>query len=124
MKFTDIEYPFEKRDKSQKVNTKGQVVIPKSLREKCDVREGSILTFKHLGKNKFEVEVINDPIQALRDLLGGKFGKSSQQMKDEIRAEEAYYERRKFGLAEKGSSKFLAGKASVKNKKGKKKKVK
>ena len=54
-----------------KVSSKGQIVIPKEIREKLGIAKGSILNVKLEGK-KIILETIQDPPKEIFVLAGSK----------------------------------------------------
>jgi len=84
--------------KIQTVSTKGQVVIPAEYREQLGITpQIKVIVKLEAEKKRLILEPMEDPIQVLSGALKGKINKTAQQIKDEIRKEEAYYEKRKFG---------------------------
>ena len=55
-----------------KVSSKGQVVIPKEIREEMGIKEGTFVEFKRLGDKRLEPVVVNDPIEELEGILEGE----------------------------------------------------
>jgi len=68
------------------VSEKGQVTIPKALRERLGIRAGEILEFREeRGKLVATKARLEDPIAALRGIL--KTDKTTDEFMNEIRGE-------------------------------------
>ncbi|OGK26680.1 hypothetical protein A2954_01155 [Candidatus Roizmanbacteria bacterium RIFCSPLOWO2_01_FULL_37_12] len=84
------------QQKIQKVSTKGQVVIPAEYRVKLGIKPRLTVVMRiEENKNRIILEPMEDPIKTLSGALKG-VGRTAQQIKDDIRKEEVYYEKRKF----------------------------
>ncbi len=67
-----------------RVDSKGRIVLPKDIREKCGIKPGSRILVEVRGTNEVLLRVIErDPSEELAELLGDfRFSR-----KDRIRAE-------------------------------------
>ena len=67
-----------------KISPKGQLVLPKKIREQAKIDQNSVIKvgFDPITKN-VSIKIISDPIRGLKGLLRGR-GMSSQQVKREI----------------------------------------
>ncbi|MGM0426136.1 MAG: AbrB/MazE/SpoVT family DNA-binding domain-containing protein [Thermodesulfobacteriota bacterium] len=54
-----------------KISSKGQVVIPKQIREALGIEPGQKILFRLMGQNAQIVPLPDDPIKALRGILKG-----------------------------------------------------
>jgi AbrB family looped-hinge helix DNA binding protein len=70
-----------------KVSPKGQIVIPKRLRDKLGIREGEKVTLEEAGEAILVMKKVKRPVQAMRGLFKGKTKKSSVELVREIRDE-------------------------------------
>ncbi|WP_457753425.1 AbrB/MazE/SpoVT family DNA-binding domain-containing protein [Thermococcus sp.] len=75
-----------------KVSSKGQIVLPKAIREKFGIKEGDELEVLDFGD-----EIVIVPVKRNIDLMGIlKFDKPLNQIMKEIRAEEEKLEANKW----------------------------
>ena len=67
-----------------KISPKGQLVLPKKIREQAKIDQNSVIKvgIDPVTKN-VSIKIISDPIQGLKGLLKGR-GMSSEQVKREI----------------------------------------
>lgn len=74
-----------------KVSSKGQIVLPKAIREKFRIKEGDELEVLDFGD-----EIVIVPVKKSIDLMGIlKFDKPLKEVMKEVRAEEEELEARK-----------------------------
>ncbi|WP_456397088.1 AbrB/MazE/SpoVT family DNA-binding domain-containing protein [Thermococcus sp.] len=74
-----------------KVSSKGQIVLPKAIREKFGIKEGDELEVLDFGD-----EIVIVPVKKSIDLMGIlKFDKPLKEVMKEVRAEEEELEARK-----------------------------
>jgi AbrB family looped-hinge helix DNA binding protein len=67
-----------------KISPKGQLVLPKKIREQVKITKNSVLKIGiDPATNKINIKVISDPIAGLKGILKGR-GMSSEQVKKEI----------------------------------------
>ena len=70
-----------------KVSPKGQIVIPKRLREKLGIREGEKVTIEEADEVVLVMKKVKKPVQAMRGLFKGKTKRSSVELVRELREE-------------------------------------
>lgn len=70
-----------------KVSPKGQVVIPKPLRDKFGIREGEDVLVEEGKRGIFVMKESQDPLRAMVGLFEGKLTKPSASLVREIREE-------------------------------------
>ena len=70
-----------------KVSTKGQIVIPKRLRDKLGIKKGEKVTIEEADEVLLVMKQVKRPVQAMRGLFKGKIKKSSVELVREIRDE-------------------------------------
>jgi AbrB family looped-hinge helix DNA binding protein len=78
-----------------KVSSKGQVIIPKSIRKRMQIKKGSLVEFKEIGENHLEMYVIRDPVDELEGILAGE-GLTrilEKEHREEIKRDEIYSRR-------------------------------
>jgi bifunctional DNA-binding transcriptional regulator/antitoxin component of YhaV-PrlF toxin-antitoxin module len=85
--------PARSRTFKLKTSKKGQVVIPKPIRD--ELGENFIIRFDQ-DHQKWELVNIKEMIESFAGILKG--GPTAQEIKDQIRAEEREREIRKFGI--------------------------
>jgi AbrB family looped-hinge helix DNA binding protein len=79
-----------------KVSSKGQIVLPKAIREKFGIKEGDELEVLDFGN-----EIVIVPVKKDIELMGIlKFDKPLKEIMREVRAEEEELEARKWKLRE------------------------
>ncbi|MEM2139532.1 AbrB/MazE/SpoVT family DNA-binding domain-containing protein [Nitrososphaera sp.] len=79
-----------------KVSPKGQVVIPKPLRDKYGIKEGEEVLVEESKRGILVMKKEENPLKAMVGLFEGKMSKSSTELVREIREEsEARIERAK-----------------------------
>ncbi len=79
----------------QSVSTKGQVVIPKTMRQAMGLEPRvKVMIRPFLADRKIELSLVGDPIEELVGILKG-WKKTATQIKREIRTEEAKFEAKK-----------------------------
>ena len=68
------------------VSEKGQVTIPKKLRERLGIRSGDVLDFEErAGELVAHKALVDDPIEAVRGIL--KTGKTTDEIMLELRGQ-------------------------------------
>lgn len=72
-----------------KVDSKGRISIPKSLRESLNLDQGSELEIHEEGGKVVLVPLIEDPVEAIFDVLGHALpeGRTATEIQRELRAE-------------------------------------
>lgn len=70
-----------------KVSPKGQVVIPKPLRDKFGIRKGDEVVVKESRRGILVMKREEDPLKAMIGLFEGKANRPSTEMVREIRKE-------------------------------------
>ena len=72
-----------------KVDSKGRISIPKSLRESLSLDHGSELEVYEEGGKMVLVPLIEDPVEAIFDVLGHALpeGRTATEIQRELRAE-------------------------------------
>ncbi len=70
-----------------KVSPKGQIVIPKRLRDKLGIRKGEKLAIEEADEVVLVMKKVKDPVQAMRGLFKGKTKKSSVELVRQLRDE-------------------------------------
>jgi AbrB family looped-hinge helix DNA binding protein len=65
------------------VAERGQVTIPKSLRERLGIKPGTVLEFSEKGGKLVAEKVVKDPIERVRGILG--HGLDTDTMIEEMR---------------------------------------
>ena len=70
-----------------KVSPKGQIVIPKNLRDKFGIKEGEEVVVEGLEEGVLVMTKEKDPVKAMVGLFRGKTKKSSVELVREIRDE-------------------------------------
>ncbi len=70
-----------------KVSSKGQIVIPKRLREKLGIREGEKVTIEEADEVVLVMKKVKRPVKAMRGLFKGKAKRSSVELVRELREE-------------------------------------
>jgi bifunctional DNA-binding transcriptional regulator/antitoxin component of YhaV-PrlF toxin-antitoxin module len=81
----------------KKLTVKNQLTIPADMLKEIDVeKKGRLLVRLSSDKRTLVLEPVDDPIAALAGIWKGKTDKTSTQLKQEIRKEEANYEKKKF----------------------------
>lgn len=70
-----------------KVSPKGQIVIPKELREQFGIREGEEVVVEGSSKGVFVMKKEKNPVKAMLGMFEGKTNKSSLELVREIRKE-------------------------------------
>ena len=65
------------------VAERGQVTIPKSLRERLGIKPGTVLEFSEKGGKLVAEKVVEDPIERVRGILG--HGLDTDTMIEEMR---------------------------------------
>ena len=78
-----------------KVSSKGQVVIPKDIREKMGIKSGAFLEFRQIDDKRLEVTVIKDLIKELEGIYKGSgiLKELEREHKEEIERDELYLRR-------------------------------
>ena len=78
-----------------KVSSKGQVVIPKEIREKMGIKSGAFLEFRQIDDKRLEVTVIKDLIKELEGIYkgSGMLKELEREHKEEIERDELYSRR-------------------------------
>lgn len=78
-----------------KVSSKGQVVIPKEIREQMKIKAGAFFEFKQIAKNRIEITVIRDPIKELEGIFkgSGMLQELEKEHREEIKRDELYSRR-------------------------------
>ena len=78
-----------------KVSSKGQVVIPKEIREKMGIKSGAFLEFRQIDDKRLEVTVIKDLIKELEGIYkgSGMLKELEREHKEEIERDELYLRR-------------------------------
>jgi AbrB family looped-hinge helix DNA binding protein len=70
-----------------KVSPKGQIVIPKRLRDKLGIRKGEKVAIEEADEVVLVMKKAKDPVQAMRGLFKGKTKKSSVELVRQLRDE-------------------------------------
>ena len=70
-----------------KVSPKGQIVIPKRLRDKLGIKKGEKVTIEEADEVLLVMKQVKRPVQAMRGLFKGKTKKPSVELVREIRDE-------------------------------------
>ncbi|MDF9408040.1 MAG: hypothetical protein A4E52_02293 [Pelotomaculum sp. PtaB.Bin013] len=78
-----------------KISSKGQIVIPITLREKYGLKPNSLARITEIDGHIAIIPIPKDPIGSARGMLHG--GETAAQHMKEIRAEELEIERKKRG---------------------------
>lgn len=75
-----------------KVSSKGQVVIPKEIREKMGIKSGAFLEFKQIDGKRLEVTVIKDMVEELTGIFkgSGMLRELEKEHREEIERDEIY----------------------------------
>jgi AbrB family looped-hinge helix DNA binding protein len=68
-----------------KISSKGQIVIPKKLREKVGAKTGQRVQVEEVGGTFVIVPIPKNPVKAMRGLSKGIFVKSSTEIVRELR---------------------------------------
>jgi len=68
-----------------KVSSKGQVVIPREIREQMGIKAGTFFEFRRIDDKRLEITVIKNPIEELEGILKGT--NALQQLEEEHRKE-------------------------------------
>jgi len=68
-----------------KVSPKGQIVIPKLLRDKFGIKEGEEVIVEGLEEGVLVMKKTKEPVKAMRGLFRGMFKKSSVELVRELR---------------------------------------
>ena len=68
-----------------KVSPKGQIVIPKVLRDKFGIKEGEEVIVESLEEGVLVMKKEKNPVKAMRGMFKGKFQKSSVELVRELR---------------------------------------
>ncbi len=78
-----------------KVSSKGQVVIPKEIREKMEIKAGAFFEFRQIDKKRLEITVIKDPIKELEGIFkgSGMLRELEREHREEIKRDEIYSRR-------------------------------
>ena len=78
-----------------KVSSKGQVVIPKEIREKMGIKSGAFLEFRQIDDKRLEVTVIKNLIKELEGIYkgSGMLKELEREHKEEIERDELYSRR-------------------------------
>lgn len=81
----------------KKLTVKNQLTIPADMLKEIDVeRRGCLLVRLSSDKRTLVLEPVADPIAALAGIWKGKTDKTSLELKQKMREEEAYFEKKKF----------------------------
>lgn len=70
-----------------KVSPKGQVVIPKPLRDRFGIKEGQVVQVEESKRGVLVMKSEENPLKAMAGLFEGKTGKSSTELVRDIRKE-------------------------------------
>jgi AbrB family looped-hinge helix DNA binding protein len=73
--------------KKVKVSLKGQIVIPKVVREKVGIKEGDEVIVESSEEGIIIVKKPKEPVREMRGLFKGKFKESSIELVKELRKE-------------------------------------
>jgi AbrB family looped-hinge helix DNA binding protein len=73
--------------KKVKVSLKGQIVIPKVIREKVGIKEGDEVIIESSEESVIILKKPKDPVKEMRGLFRRKFKKSSVELVKELRKE-------------------------------------
>ncbi|MBC7324328.1 MAG: AbrB/MazE/SpoVT family DNA-binding domain-containing protein [Moorella sp. (in: Bacteria)] len=76
-----------------KMSTRGQVVIPKSLRNKLGLKPNTVILFEEMQGKLLLTPIPDDPIQAARGIL--KTSRTAEELMREYRREELKLESKK-----------------------------
>ena len=78
-----------------KVSSKGQVVVPKEIREKMGIKTGTFFEFKQIDNKRLEITVIHDLIKELEGIYkgSGMLKELEREHKEEIERDELYSRR-------------------------------
>ena len=68
-----------------KVSSKGQVVVPREIRERMGIKAGTFFEFRQVDDKRLEITVIKDPIEELEGVLAGT--NALQELEEEHRKE-------------------------------------
>jgi AbrB family looped-hinge helix DNA binding protein len=68
-----------------KVSSKGQVVVPREIRERMGIKAGTFFEFRQVDDKRLEITVIKDPIEELEGILAGT--NALQELEEEHRKE-------------------------------------
>lgn len=80
---------------TNKISSKGQIVIPVALREKYGLKANSLIRVLEVDGHIAVIPIPEDPIKTARGMLRG--GQSAARHMAEIRAEEQEIEKKKMG---------------------------
>lgn len=70
-----------------KVSPKGQIVIPKRLRDKLGIRKGEKVAIEEADEVVLVMKKVKDPVKAMRGLFKGKTKRSSVELVRQLRDE-------------------------------------
>lgn len=73
-----------------KVSSKGQITLPKEIRDALGIKEGTKLQVLRIGKQVILISIPQDPIKALKGSV--KFRRPIAEIMREIREEEKLHE--------------------------------
>jgi len=68
-----------------KVSPKGQIVIPKRMRDKFEIKEGEEVVLEELEEGVLVMKKSKQPVKSMRGLFKGKMKKSSLELVRELR---------------------------------------
>jgi len=73
--------------KKVKVSLKGQIVIPKAVRDEMGIKEGDELIVESSEEGIIIMKKPKDPVKEMQGLFEGKFKKTSTELVKELRKE-------------------------------------
>jgi len=71
-----------------KVSSKGQIVIPREIRERLNISKGTELELIVIDGGIFLIRVPDDPLKSLRGMLRSKRKRSVQEMRAWVKEED------------------------------------